>query len=780
MTINRRTLAFLLCVLVFIGKQSVGKTKSPDIIRQIIVQGNKYYNSNHYMETAEVKVGDRFDEDARNNLEKKIIASGYTDRVDTKYDSKNGILSINVQERPLIGKITFTGAKELEKDDVMENIELKKGGIFSEKSLREDIDFITILYRSQGYFNVKINHEIKDLGNNLVEITMNISKGKETKIRKIYFIGNTAFGNSTLKNELFSRENKFYRFGKAINYDPNILDYDRHLLEQFYKSKGYFGIKIISAVGVYNEDENNFDLIFSLEEGKKLLFGKITIDDRVKKTDQDTLDNIVKLIKNGEVLDVNLINRVTGKLNDVFTNMGYYTISVDPEFSEAENNRVNVTFKIAYDNAEKTRYIGRIDIEGNSRTRDHVIREALDINEGDQYNEFLLDKSLNNVRNIGFFSEVDHEEKDGILENQSDLVIGVNEASTGSFAIGVAYSSLDQVNGSFGFEQANLFGKAINLATDFRISKFSKNIDFDFSKPNIFGSKVRGGVGFTFQNSQNMKNPNFKIGFDDYSVEGHMFVKFNIMDHLSQRITYRYNYSKINNIEHKNKFIFPLEARTTSEISTNLRYNGRNSISRNRGEGYVLDMDLAVGGLGGIRKYLRTVGHFTYYYPVYLDKLTLKLEAKIGYIRSLDKNNLLYATDGFYIGGGSSMRGFEYGGAGPRIAGREGLSTSSGIGGTHLYYLNGELKFPISIQKMLGLYGVFFANAGMTTGQERKNEDKDFEILDSGSPRAAIGFSLLLEFGSIEVSFDFSHILKKESYDRSETFRPNIGLVGRF
>jgi outer membrane protein insertion porin family len=450
---------------------------------------------------------------------------------------------------------------------------------------------------------------------------------------------------------------------------------------------------------------------------------------------------------------------------------------VDTDFEETGNDRINTTFKISYSGAKRTRYIGKIEIDGNFRTRDYVIREALSIEEGSQYNEFLLERSLQKVRNLGFFSEVVSEEREGTFENQDDIVLSVAEASTGSVTLSIAYSSMDMFNGSIGFEQGNLFGRAINLTADLRVSKFSSNFDFGFSKPNLFGTKARGGIGFVFQDEKNSKNPNFKIGFDEYIVGFNAFMRFNIVEYLSQKIAYRFDYRKIDRLLEHNVDIFPDEGRTTSEISTSLSYDRRDVYFDPR-SGYVMDLDIAMAGLGGSKNYLRTAGHFAYYYPLYSDKLILKLETKLGYTTSLKRDSPLYPIDGFYMGG-HNMRGFEYGGIGPRIVRNDG-KFSNGLSGTYMYYLNSEVKFPIYLQKMFGLYGIFFINAGTTTGLERKNKNDDFEIYDSGKLRAATGFSLLFKFGLIGISFDFSKILRKESYDRGEPFRFDIGAVAKF
>ncbi|MDR3079232.1 MAG: outer membrane protein assembly factor BamA [Rickettsiales bacterium] len=768
----------LLCVSAFPGRGwCSGRPKSSNIIRAINIAGNRHYNASYYLEVAEVDVGDRFSRELGNGLEKRLIDTGLLDRVDSSYDATSGTLRIDLDEKPLITRVNFVGAGEFEKDDAMESIHLKSGEVFSDKFLLEDKNLINIFYKSQGYFGVKVDYDLKRLEGNFVEITVNVSRGEKARIGKIHFVGNRAFSDDALRDEIFSRENRFYRFGKSINYDPNVLDYDRYLLEKFYRSQGYFNAKITSAVGIYNPEKNDFAIVYSLEENRRYFIGRVTIDDQVGKVARDTLEEKIKPLESGNFLDLDLVNDVTRKLNTVFADMGYLTVAVSPDFSETDGDRIDMVFRITYDKAKMARYVGKIEVYGNSRTRDQVIRGAMDIREGSQYNEFLLERTLQKVRNLGFFSEVVHEEVDGAFDNQSDIILGVTETSTGSVVFGIAYSTLDHMNGSVGFEQRNLFGRAINLSLDLRKSKYSSNLGLSFSKPNVFGTKARGGFGFLFSNEENSKNPSFKLSYDEYIAGFNGFLKFNITDYLSQRVAYRFDYRKMTYLEWKNDHIYPNGSRLASEVSTNLSYDRLDS-SFNPRSGYLLELDLAAAGLGGDKKYLRAVGHFTYYYPIYLDKLIFKFGTRLGYLRSLDRNNLLYPIDGFYLGG-RAMRGFEYGGVGPRLFSRDG-KFSNGLGGTNLLYFNGEVIFPIYLHRMLGVYGIFFANTGTTTGVERGKEGNSFEIRDSGTFRAAAGFSLLFRIArAIDLSLDFSRTLKKESYDRDEGFRIDIGAGAR-
>lgn len=761
-------------------------------IKKMVVVGNKKYNSDYYLGLTKLKINDIYNEDSCNTAVKDMFSSGCLDDTKANFNSTNGVLTFTLKEKPFIRKIEFIGAKEFEKDeDSKEKLKLRTKEVISSKFLSEDIETIKTFYKIQGYFNVSVKIKTKDLGNGSVDLIFIVNDGGRPKINKIYFIGNKSFSDDVLKDEIMSRESKFYRFGKTTKYDTSLLDYDVHLLSQFYNSKGYYAINIATPIGVYSQKNNSFDVIFMIEENGKYTFGNVEIEDTVGKVDKELLNKVVADIKVGDAFSSKIVQNAMEYLNYIYTEKGYSFISVFPRMTKGDKeNMVNVVFIIKKEDKE---YINKINIKNNSKTNDNVIRSRLLIKEGNVYNDFSMRRSVQLLESTGFFDKVSYEEDDGILDNQRDITIKVEEGSTGSIGASIGLSSLDGLTGNINYSERNLFGTGSALDFDLGIfgnptrKTMSWRFSINYAKPNVFDTKIFSGAGFSVQDNNNSGNSLFRIGFDDFTIISNVFANYNITDNLSQKIEYKFEYKKLSNIDNSLLNVMPKDPRYTSEISASFTYNKINN-RYNPSDGYMLNTELSYAGLLGNVDYIRTAIYAVLYKSIYLDKVVFKLEGRGGYITSLNSNPL-YPNDGFYLGG-YSMRGFEFAGVGPRMKiGND--YANSGLSGTRMFYSNAELKFPIYTPKEFGIYGILFINAGVTTGfEENKNasvttgvkeagnifQSVKIKIEDSGSIRSAYGLSILFQIKMLgNISLDFSRTLRKETYDIDQNFRFSIG-----
>lgn len=745
-------------------------------IKNVIIIGNKKYNSDYYLSLIKLKNNDIYSDNTCNDAVKDMFSCGCLDDIKTNFNSTNGILTFTIKEKPFIRNIKFIGAKEFEKDDdAKEKLKSRTKEIISSKFLSDDIEHIKTFYKMQGYFRVSVKTETKDLGNGSVDLIFRVNDGGKAKTNRIYFIGNKSFSDNILKKEIMSRENRFYRFGRTIKYDTALIDYDVNLLSQFYNSKGYYAVNISTPIGVYNQKNNSFDIIFIIEENEKYIFGKIEIEDTVKRVEKDSLDQTILEIKKGDAFNSKIVQNIMENLNYIYTEKGYSFISVFPRMSKGDkDNEINIVFVIKEENKE---YISKIFIKNNSKTNDDVIRERLLIKEGNVYNSFTIRKSIQSLESTGFFEKVSYEESDGISDDQKDIIINIEEGSTGSLGASIGFSSLDGLTANINYSERNLLGTGSGLDIDLGIfGNPSKTLSWKFStnyaKPNIFSTKIFGGVGFSIQDNNNSKNSLFNIGFDDFTISSNTFINYRITDDLSQRIEYSFEYKKLSNIDNSILNVMPKDARYTSEISTSLTYDRINN-RYNPSGGYMLNTELSYAGIGGNVDYIKSTSYAVLYKSIYLDKVVFKLEGRGGYITSIN-NNPLYPNDGFYLGG-HTMRGFEFAGVGPRL--KIGDKYSNGLSGTKMWYTNAELKFPIYTPKEFGMYGILFINAGTTTGIEKNEKISKFvEIVDSKSIRSAYGLSILFQIKMLgNISFDFGRTLRKEAYDVDQSFRFNIG-----
>lgn len=752
---------YLLFFYFLLGTVALASNK----INSIELSGNERYNELVYREYMEVKEGDTYNQKIKNDIIKNLFASDLIDNVYVTF--KKGVLYVTVEEKKFVSKITFNGAKKLKDNVINENLKLKVKEAFSKKKLNDDIEFVKSFYRTMGYFNMTVDTEVKNLENNLVEVIFNVKEGKKTTISNIYFIGNKKFSASVLKGEIYSRENRFYRFGRRKNYSADMLDYDSYLLRMFYLSQGYVDFKVNSVNAVLN-NKNEFDIIFDVDEGELYTFGDVNIVDNANVLENPSdLDYIIdKHIKENKAFNMTTVDLISAEIKK---NIEDKFIKINDSVVPS-NGKVNVTFIIT--ETEKL-YVGKINIKNNFRTSDAVIRGRMTLEEGDPFDEMKLTRSIQRIKNLGFFKNVNYTKSAGLLNNQVDLLLDVEEQSTGSLNFGVGYNSSYGLNGNISVNQRNLFGDAIGTSLSLTLNELYKEYSFGFSKPNILGTKINGSFNAFYQDINNLDNSSSNIGYNtlEHGIRGS--IGFDITDYLYTNLGYGFKFEEISDVLPDYTGILSDRDDRISEFSISFSYDKRDS-SYYTTSGYLLSYDLSYAGIFGTKDYLRQIVYGAYYKPLYLDKLILKVEGKFGHIMSLNGNKL-YPNDGFYLGG-YSMRGFESGGIGPRvkITGSSSLD-DYGLSGTHMYYFNTELKFPLFLPKEFSLYGIFFFNAGTVTGIENNPEVDKNLILDSGSIRSAAGFSILWQTMMGNISFDFSKVISKEDYDVTENFRFNIG-----
>ena len=753
---------FLFFIFLFVSFNCLANNK----INNIVITGNTIYNELVYKNYINIKDGDIYNNTLKNDLIKSIFATDLVDNVNIEF--KNNTLYIRLVEKKFISKITFNGNKKLKEDIINKNLKLKVKEQFSEQKLKEDVEFINMFYKSLGFFNVNIETEIKNVKDNLVEVIFNIKENKKSKIENIYFIGNNIFSSRVLKSELYSRENRFFRFGRRINYNPDVLEYDSYLLKLFYFSKGYIDFTINSINGVLNKN-NNFDIIIDISEGEKYFFGEVKIQDNIGILDKDLNFIINKHIKENTVFDINLVNTIETDITNSLSSNSFYVVNQNI-IPDKIKNKVNITYII--DSTEK-KYIGEIKIKNNFRTSDSVIRNEMLVLEGDSYDEKKIKRSIQKIMNLGFFKNVTYKKVDGIIKDRIDIIIDVEEQSTGNLSFGIGYNSSYGLNGNISVRQRNLFGDGIGFDFSLNIYEHYKYYMLGFSKPNFLGTKITSGFRLFYQDMNNINNPNSNLGYNRLERGATGFLNFNITDYLNTTLSYSFTFDDINNVLDDYKYILSDRNDRSSEIGIGFSYDRRDNFRRTT-KGFILSYDFSFAGILGTKDYMKHVFYAGFYYPLYLDKLILKVEGKAGFMYSLN-NNPLYPNDGFYLGG-STMRGFESGGIGPRVKNIGGtLIDDYGLAGTNMYYFNTELKFPLFLPKEFAVYGILFFNAGTVTGIENNPNVRKDLIIDSGSIRSAAGFSILWETIVGNISFDFSKVIKKEKYDIEENFRFNIG-----
>ena len=741
--------------------------------KDIVITGNERYNDLFYKDFIKTRKFTAFNNSIKNKIIDEIFFSGVIDDVKINYNEKTKVLYVDIKEQRLIKRIIYKGNKKLTAKIIGENTKIKEKENFSNYKLQQQLNFLRSFYDNIGFLYAEIEHNVKILDDNTVEITFDIKENKKVKINSITIVGNKKMSSRKIKDAIFSREDAFFRFGGKIVYNENYLDYDAYLMRQFFYQNGFMDFDILSKNATYNKQKKKFDIVFNIVEGEQYIIGDIVFKNNVEDFDSKKIEKEINSnIKIGQIIDYGKIMSLTDSINYKIAQNGNLYVELKNNMLPNRTDKT-ITLEFIVDVAKKE-YIGSININNNTKTYDYVIREQLLLDEGDILNKNQLEKSIQRIYNLGFFKNVDYKlnkREDG----NYDIDINIEEKSTGSIGGSIGYSTLDRQSISINYSQMNLFGKGISAGVDLSFYRYAKRFTFNMGKPNIFGSNIYWGTNVYFTDDNDSKNSVLNTSYDslDYGMDNSF--SFRLTDNITQRIGYSISLEHLQKVSPSYRGVIREGKTTTSKLINSFSYDTRDYYNSPT-KGVVLSLSNDFAGLGGDKKYISSVLYGAYYKKIFGD-FVLKLEAKYGHIASFG-NESLYPTDGFKLGG-YSMRGFKSSGLGPRVKPLNPdtpLKYGYGVGGTDLYFYNVELKIPLGLPKEIEFYPVLFFNAGTVTGvEDNKNIDKDI-IVDSGSIRSAMGISFIWKTPmNINISFDFSKILKKEDYDLSENFRFNIG-----
>lgn len=733
-------------------------------IKNIEFNGNQRINDIVINSYLEIEIGEIYNKDKVNQTIKNLYKSDLFENVNAKY--KNRTLTFILKENPVVNKVFLEGNDKLTDEILLTEISIARRSIFTKSKVKNDIKRITDLYRRSGRFSAKVDAKIIKEKGNRVNIVFEINEGKKAKVKKIFFIGNNKFDDATLKETLFTKEAKYLRFGTGEVYDPERLEYDKELLRRFYYSKGYADFETLSVIGEIKTDKSGFYVSFLLEEGIKYKFGEVNIVNYVKKFDTSIIEKKMK-IKSGKTFNGDLLNNTVDKMVAEMGKHGYAFVDIEPRLKkDKERQIIDIDFIV---HPVRKVYIGRIDIRGNLRTLDEVIRRELRIQEGDPYNSTKIERSLQRLRNLGFFKNVTIQKQQGTVKNQIDLIVEVEEQKTGELNFGVGYSTVNGANVNIGVKEKNLLGTGRRLSFDWVRSEYTGKFNFGYGKPYFLDRDLFAGFDVFYLDKERRDT----VGYDQLSYGGSLNFSYNITEYLGHSVYYNYYKEDISNIDTDYNGIITAGETSTSLVGQSLMYDRRDNIYSPR-EGFYLKWTLDYAGIEGDKEFTKNTGKFAVYTPVYFDDLIFKVGLKGGVADG--NGEALNPNDGFYLGG-YSLRGFEYAGIGPRtiVDGTNSAKGGNALGGKRYYTGEAELKFPLGLPKEYQISGSLFINAGTVTGIDDDTNVNKALIVDSGSIRSAYGLNISWFSPMGPIGFDFSKVIKKESYDIEENFRFSFG-----
>ena len=723
---------------------------SSDIIEKINIEGNQRISSNTIILFTEVNIGQEITDNDLNPILKNLYNTSYFN--DVRISLKNNILNIFVEEFPIIQKINYNGVKSntiLEK--ITEDKLLKDKSPYIKFSLNNEKERLLSQIKELGYYNASIETTLETLDENLVNINFDIKLGDKSKIKKITFIGNKVFKDNRLKRLIASSEYKFWKIISGRKYlNENLVKLDERLLKNYYLNNGYYDVKIYSSFAKLVK-ENEFELIFNIDSNQQYYFGDIKLD---LPTDFDE-KNFLKLEKlfsdiKGEVYSINQIDKILDEIDLITLQEQYQFINASVEENLVSNN-INLIFKIK--ESDKY-YVEKINIYGNNVTQENVIRNQLELDEGEPFNEILLNKSINNLKSLNFFKKVDKSVKEGSSKNTKILNLSVDEKSTGEIT---ASAGLGTDGGSIGFgiRENNFLGKGLSLDSNFNLS----------------GETFKGKFGLT---NPNFKNSDKSIFINAEAIETDNFKTFG----------YKTNKTGINigtNFEYLNDLRLGIGTSNFYEV---IKTNDTASQAQQDQEGNYWDTFVNLDFIYDKRnqKFQTTSGFRSFYsidVPIVSEKNTLKNSYNYSHYFDLYENNV--STVSIYFQSANSinnkdiklserinipsskLRGFESGRVGPKDG-------DDYIGGNYGYALNFSSTIPQIFEESQNVDFLFFVDAANLWGV-----DYDSSLDDSGSIRSSTGIALDWFSPIGPLSFSLAYPITKESGDKEESFRFNLG-----
>lgn len=764
MILKLKKINFLLPVL-FFTQTSFALANNVNTIKKIEIKNNQRVDTSVVKNYLTMQENSSYSPDEVNNSIKALYSTGLFERVDIDY--KNGNLIINVVENPLITEVLFDGNDKISDAILSSEITTSKRSVFNKNKINNDTKRILDLYRRTGRFLATVEPKIIKEDNNRIKIVFEINEGEPAKIRKINIIGAKALNEEDLKSELNSKESKFFRFGSSEIYDPVKVEFDKELLRRFYYSKGYPNFEVLSAVGELDKDNKWFDITFLIDEGEKYNFGEITITNNIKKVSDSKLKKFLKT-KTGKTFNANLINNTVDSLTAELAKEGFAFVNINPLTREnPETKQIDIDYVI--DESPRI-YVGTITITGNTRTYDDVIRREMRLEEGDPFSTTKFERSIQRIRNLGYFDQVDVQRVKGEQPNQLDIIINVVEKKTGEFQFGVGYSTVDGANINAGIRESNLLGKGQTMNLRVLYAKYTKDISLSYGKPYFLDRDLYAGFNIFYRDDED----EYSIDYKESTYGASLNASYSITEYLDQRLYYSLYRQEIKDVGYDYQGIISEQDSVTSAIGQNLYYDRKDS-RFDPTKGFSLNLGLEYAGLGGDKEYIKATGSANVYIPIWPSVITLRLGGRAGTIQGVNGQKI-DPVDAFYLGG-NNFKGFKYGGVGPRARNLINGSPVDGsaVGGKTYYVADAELRFPIGLPKEYGIYGSLFINAGTLKDVDESPSLNMARIVDSGSIRSAYGFSIAWQSPMGPLSFDFSKVLKKEYYDESQNFTFSFG-----
>ena len=756
--------------------------------QSIVVQGNRRVDS----ETIRSYVQGQSAAQARADL----VATGLFSSVNVS--QSGGRMVVSVKENEVVNRVVFQGNKKLKSEQLEGEVQSKARGPFSQATVDADVARIRDIYQRAGRNLAKVSSRIVPLENGRVDVVFDINEGDKTGIKAIEFTGNAAYSSGRLRDQMTTTESNLLSWLKSSDvYDPDRIAADLELVRRFYLKHGYADFRVLNTDVQFDPESNGYRITIAVEEGQQYKVGNTSVDSRIPDVSADQLKRLVKT-SSGSVYNAEEVEKTLQNMTTDVASKGYAFSQVRPQ---GNRNPQAGTIDIAYIVEEGPRvYIERINVRGNTRTRDYVIRREFDVGEGDAYNKVLVDKAERRLNNLGYFKRIRITNEPGSTPDRVVVNVDVEDQPTGQFSIAGGYSTSDGFIAEVSLSESNFLGRGQYVRIAASSGQYSQGVEFSFTEPFFMDRRLAAGFDLF---SKQQDNTRYSY-YENKITGGTLRLGLPLTDETSLLLRYSLYQQKISipntvkrpyndcwySLAPTYAFSWPacrdngeaslaLKEATgttmTSLVGYTLAYNTLDN-TKNPKNGFYAELKQDVAGLGGDSRFIRTTGEARYYQELTDDVVGL-LKVQGGHMYGEN----LRITDQFFMGP-SLVRGFAPSGIGPRDASDP---KNNALGGTKYLGGSAELQFPIwGLPKELGMRGAVFADAGTLFGYEgRKNfagvspspvatgYPTTITVIDESKIRSSVGASLLWQSPLGPIRFDYAYPVTKDRNDRTQYFR---------
>lgn len=751
----RHTLALIGLLLL----ASPAMAQQSGVVQQIVVQGAQRVEVETVKSYMAIAEGDPYSAERVDRSLKTLFNTGLF--ADVSIRQEGGALVVRVVENPIINRIAFEGNKRLKDEELSQETQLRPRVVYTRSKVQSDVKRILDLYRRQGRFAATVEPKLIQLEQNRVDLAYEINEGEPTYVKRINFVGNHFYRDSRLREVLSTKEERWYRFLSSDDtYDPDRLTYDRELLRRYYLKHGFADFRVVSGVAELTPDRGGFFITFTVDEGERYKFGSAAIDAHLRDLDSKDLAPLLTS-KPGEWYNADQVEDIVQNLTDALGSKGFAFVDVRPQ---VQRDRDNKTINIVYEINEGPRvYVDRIDITGNVRTLDKVIRREFRLVEGDAFNTAKLRRSRQRIRDLGFFdkAEVTNVPSD-TAPDRTVVKVDVQEKSTGELSFGVGWSTVVGPLVEASVRERNLLGRGQDLKLSASVGTRRTSTELAFTEPYFLDRKLSAGFDL-FGITRKLQS---ESSYDSSTMGGALRSGYYINDNLRQDVRYQLKRDKVENVDDDASTYVKEQQGTamTSSMAQTLTWDYRDS-KQEPTEGYVIRINNELAGLGGTQKWLRNNISASQYFMLD-EQVVLGVSGGAGIISGFGDRKVRI-TERYYLGG-DNLRGFANSGVSPRDK-----STGDALGG--LWQASGsvQMKFPLGLPEELGFGGQVFTDFGTVGSTEDYGSTANID--QASSLRASIGFGINWKSPMGPVSLDFAVPVMKESFDEDEFFHFNFG-----